>query len=86
MPVARPAMYAKPECRTALVRELRVAASAAGYGDRCGTRPRARQVYAGPERADRFLTISFQCKQATGVGRNIPVFWKLTSMETHFVI
>ena len=79
MPVARPEIHSKPECRAALVRELRVAASAAGYGDRCGTRPRARRVYAGPERADRFLTISFQCKQAKR-GRQ-----KYTSiLETHF--
>jgi len=79
MPVARPAIHPKPECSSALVRELRVAASAAGYGDRCGTRPRARRVYAGPERADRFLTISFQCKQAKR-GRQ-----KYTSiLETHF--
>ncbi len=55
MPVARPAIHSKPECRTALVRELRVAASAAGNGERCGTQSKARRVYAGPECADRFL-------------------------------
>jgi len=32
MPVVRPAIHPKPECGTALVRELRVAASAAGHG------------------------------------------------------
>jgi len=79
MPVARPAIHPEPECRTALVRELRVVASAAGYGDRCGTRPRARRVYAGPERADRFPTISFQCKQAKrGRQKYISI------LETHF--
>ena len=41
-----------------------VGTRAARRGERCGTRPRARRVYAGPERADCFLTISFQCKQA----------------------
>jgi hypothetical protein len=86
MPVARPAIHPKPECGTTLVRELRVAASAAGYGERCGTRPRARRVYAGLERTDRFLTISFRVHKRAGVGRNVPVFWKLTSMETHFLI
>ena len=35
--------------RAALVREVRVVASAAGHGERCGTRPRARRVYVGPE-------------------------------------
>ena len=79
MPVARLAIHPKPECRTALVRELRVVASAAGYGDRCGTRPRARRVYAGPERADRFLTISFQCKQAK---RGRQKYTRI--LETHF--
>jgi len=46
MPVTRPAFHPKPERRAVLVRELRVAASAAGYG---GTRSKARRVYAGPE-------------------------------------
>jgi len=82
MPVARPAIHPKPECKTALVRELRVAASAAGYGDRCGTRPRARDqkeriVFSPPP---------FSLSKRRGVGKNISAFWKLTSMETHFVI
>ena len=55
MPITRPANHPKPERGVALIRELRVAASAAGHGERCVTRSRALRVYGGPELADRFL-------------------------------
>jgi hypothetical protein len=49
-----PQFTLNPSAERRFVRVLRVAASVARHGERCGTRPRARRVYAGPECADRF--------------------------------